>query len=164
MAILGFELEEIARLLALLEANDLDAIEIQEGDRYLRIRSSRRKSSVPLGEQTEFPPALRSLPAAGRNALRPAEARIRPDTLPADQIALVSPMMGVFYRSDKPGTPPLVDVGERVSVGQTIGIIEAMKVFSEIPAEHSGTVLAVLGEDGQLVQTGEALVILRKDA
>ena len=82
--------------------------------------------------------------------------------MPEDHLPLVSPMVGVFYRSGKPGDPPLVEIGQVVAKDQPIGIIEAMKIFSEIPAEHSGIVVAVPAEDGQLVEAGTPLVILRK--
>jgi acetyl-CoA carboxylase biotin carboxyl carrier protein len=82
----------------------------------------------------------------------------------AGEIALVSPMVGVYYRSGKPGDPPLVEVGQVVVRDQPIGIIEAMKIFSEIPAEHGGTVVAVPAQDGQLVQAGTPLVIVKTQA
>ncbi len=71
-------------------------------------------------------------------------------------------MMGMFYRSEKPGGPPLVSVGQSVSIGQAIGIIEAMKIFSEVLAEHAGVVVAVPATDGELVHAGAPLVVLRK--
>ncbi len=72
-------------------------------------------------------------------------------------------MMGVFYRAEKAGAAPLVNVGDRVSIGQTVGILEAMKVFSEFKAEHAGIIASIPAQDGQLVQAGAPLVVLRKD-
>jgi len=67
----------------------------------------------------------------------------------------------MFYRAEKPGGPPLVTVGQHVSIGQIIGIIEAMKIFSEVLAEHAGVVIAVPAQDGQLVHAGAPLIVLR---
>ena len=164
MAILGFELEEIAQLLVLMEANKLDQILIEEDDRFLRIRGPRqpKKTVVKQAKQTEevtFPVA-RQQPRPKAIAAAPNPSV--PKELPTDQVALVSPMVGMYYHSDKPGSPPFVRVGDSVSVGQTIGLIEAMKIFSEIPAEHGGTVVALPAKDGQLVQAGTPLIILRK--
>jgi acetyl-CoA carboxylase biotin carboxyl carrier protein len=70
-------------------------------------------------------------------------------------------MGGVFYRSPSPDTAPYVEVGDRVEVGQTIGIIEAMKVFSEVPSEHAGTVLELAAKNGSLVRQGDPLIYLK---
>jgi len=82
---------------------------------------------------------------------RSAEALAVPK---ADQVALDSPMVGIFYRSPKPGSPSFIEVGQYVSVGQIIGMIEAMKTFSNVEAEHSGTVVSFPAKDGELVQMG----------
>ncbi len=91
-----------------------------------------------------------------------AHAHTQPDepALP-EGIPLVSPISGSFYRAPKPGEPPFVEVGEVIEVGQTIGIIMAMKVMSEIPAEVAGEVVAILPEDAALVDAGETLIIVR---
>ena len=173
MAILGFELEEIARLLALMESQQWDELILQEENRSLRIRGPRPKSpdasfatftAIPPQTTETAPqqtPVRRALPPGRRSTDKAAST---PAARPENQIALESPMVGVFYRADSPGAAPMIKVGDHISVGQTYGIIEAMKIFSELPAEHAGVVVAVLGKDGQLVQTGEPLVILQKEA
>jgi len=166
MAILGFDVEEIARLLALMESGDLDEIEWEEANRYLKVASVRRpeaQSASPLHAshpQTHVtgriaPPRRQSAQKAiGQAPIEPAE----------DEIALVSPMVGVYYRAGKPGDPPLVEIGQLIAKDQPIGIIEAMKIFSEIPAEQGGVIVAIPAKDGQLVQAGTPLVILKKQA
>jgi len=74
--------------------------------------------------------------------------------------AILSPLVGIFYRSSSPDTPPFVEVGDRVEVGQTIGIVEAMKVFNEITADRAGTVSAITADNGKLVQVDQPLVLL----
>jgi acetyl-CoA carboxylase biotin carboxyl carrier protein len=164
MAILGFELEEIARLLALVEAQGLDELVVEEEGRYLRIRGPRKAKSArvvvhesaPLASAPRQPVEQRALPRP------PAPAAATAPT-PEDQIALTSPMVGIFYRAEKPGAPPLVKVGDHIAVDQTVGVIEAMKVFSEFKSEHAGTVISIPAQDGHLVQTGAPLIILKKD-
>ncbi|MGV3614952.1 MAG: acetyl-CoA carboxylase biotin carboxyl carrier protein [Fimbriimonas sp.] len=73
---------------------------------------------------------------------------------------VTSPMTGIFYGSPSPSSPPFVKEGESVSAGQTIGLIEAMKVFNEIPSPISGTVTKIAAESGQLVQPGDPLIII----
>jgi acetyl-CoA carboxylase biotin carboxyl carrier protein len=171
MAILGFELEEIARLLALMEAQDLDELIIEEEGRSLRLRGPRRQKTTYVVETPPAPESRaphHSVPHAPRHAQpktihASANGAGASSELPVGQIALASPMVGVFYRSDKPGAAPFINVGEHVAVNQTIGIIEAMKVFSEVPADHAGTVVAIPAQDGQLVQAGTPLVILQRE-
>jgi acetyl-CoA carboxylase biotin carboxyl carrier protein len=75
---------------------------------------------------------------------------------------VTSPAMGVYYTSPSPGSPPFVQVGDTVSSGQTIGLIEAMKVFNEVPCPISGRVVEVVAENGQLVQSGDVLLRVGK--
>jgi acetyl-CoA carboxylase biotin carboxyl carrier protein len=161
MAILGFELEEIARLIALVEEGDLDEIILEEEGRKLRIRGRRAQQQVVV--QAAAPPAT----VLHSPALLPAPPRKAADkaTPPADEgtAALVSPMVGVFYRAGKPGDPPLIEVGQRITLKQPVGLIEAMKTYSEVLAEHAGVVVAIPAKDGVLVHEGTPLVIVKQD-
>ncbi|RYX82375.1 acetyl-CoA carboxylase biotin carboxyl carrier protein [bacterium] len=94
-----------------------------------------------------------SAPVASAAAAPKAEENLVP---------VESPMVGVFYRSPSPADPPFVEVGDRVEVGQTIGLVEAMKVFNEITAESGGIVAKINVESGQLVETGAPLIMLRR--
>ena len=164
LAILGFELEDVARLIALMEAQGLDEMVYQEGDRYLRIRGPRSPKAPNMISRPALepaPPAQRAI-APPRREKKKAGKDAAPTAPTLDQIALTSPMVGVFYRSSQPGQPSFVEVGQTVALKQPIGMIEAMKVFSVIEAEHAGVVAAIPAQDGKLVQAGEALVILRK--
>ena len=168
MAIFGFELEEIARLIALVDTQDLDEFIYEEEGRYLRVRGPR---SAPAPAAIVMPSAVAVAPAAPLpTAPRPAARRSGSSNTPppaavpaANEVALESPMVGVFYRAEKPGAPPLVNVGDRISVGQVVGVLEAMKVFSEFKAEHAGILASVPVQDGQLVQAGTPLFILRTE-
>ncbi len=169
MAIFGFELEEIARLIALVDTQDLDEFIYEEEGRYLRVRGP-RPAPLPAAAPVVLPSAAFAAAVPLRAAPRPAARRsASPAAKPnaavpaADEIALESPMVGVFYRAEKPGAPPLVNVGDRISVGQVVGVLEAMKVFSEFKAEHAGVIASIPAPDGQLVQAGTALFLLKKE-
>ena len=83
-----------------------------------------------------------------------------PPSRAATTVALESPMVGVFYRSAAPEDPPFISVGDIIRVGQPIGLIEAMKVYSEVPAEAAGRVVDIPVDNGKLVQHGQPLVII----
>lgn len=168
MALLGYDLDELARLLAMMDDSGLDELILEEDERSLKLRGPRRAKPVAYVPAAPAPSAhtgtVLSLPppakTGGKTHAAPSSGVA---TEPGEgQISLTAPMVGVFYRSDKPGGAPFISVGQHVSVGQTIGIIEAMKVFSEIPAESAGIVVAVPAQDGQLVQAGSPLFILQE--
>ena len=170
MAIFGFELDEIARLIALVDTQDLDEFIYEEEGRYLRVRGP-RPAPLPAAAPVVLPTAAFAAAVPPQPAPRPAARRsASPGAKPpaaavpaADEVALESPMVGVFYRAEKPGAPPLVNVGDRISVGQVVGVLEAMKVFSEFKAEHGGVIASIPAQDGQLVQAGTALFVLKKE-
>lgn len=161
MAILGFELEEIARLIALVEEGDLDEIILEEEGRKLRIRGPRSQqiivSQAPAAPT--YAPQMPALPPAPRTP----SAQSAPPAPEAGTVALVSPMVGVFYRASKPGDPPLIEVGQRIALKQPVGLIEAMKTYSEVLAEHAGIVVSIPAKDSVLVYDGTPLVIVKPD-
>ncbi len=165
MAILGFEFDEIARVISLLETSGLEEIVWEEENRYLTaVSKSTAPASLPLSRnftpQALPPPvAQRALPRKPKTA---AASSGKTAALALDQVALESPMVGVFYRSGKPSDPPFIEVGQTVVKGQVVGILEAMKIFSEVEAEHSGVAVSCPAKDGQLVQAGTPLIILKR--
>ena len=163
MAILGFEFEEIERIIALMETSGLEEIFWEEGDRSIKVSAPRIANSLPAPVKQVA--GMQAAPNRARLEPRPSQKAIEATKTPQVQesgVALVSPMVGVFYRSGKPGDPPLVEIGQAVAKGQVVGILEAMKIFSEVEAEHSGIVLSCPAKDGQLVQAGTPLIILKR--
>jgi acetyl-CoA carboxylase biotin carboxyl carrier protein len=137
----------IRELAALLDETNLTEIEIERTG--LRVRIARNVSiaaAVPAGYQT-------LAPAAAAPAAATADVSKHPGMVP-------SPMVGTVYWASEPGAKPFVDVGTKVSVGQTLLIIEAMKTMNQIPSPRAGTVTQILIEDGQPVEFGEPLVII----
>ena len=156
MADLGFELEEIARLLELVESRDLNELIVKDGGRRIHIRGASYTHKMRNMIPTDILP---SVVTQNRGQLPPASV----STLSDNRKVVESPMIGVFYRAAGPDSPSFVDVGDHVTVGQTIGMMEAMKVFSEIPSEVEGIVAEICAENGQLVHTGEPLLYLNLD-
>jgi acetyl-CoA carboxylase biotin carboxyl carrier protein len=138
--------EKLTLLADAIAGTTVTEIELRDGDRVLRLRR-RAQQGVPavphLAAAPETPPA--------EEPRDPAEATI----------GVMSPLAGVFYASPSPTSPPFVQVGETVSVGQVVCIVEAMKVFNEIKAEVGGTVVEIPPKNGQLVKKGDPLVRLR---
>jgi acetyl-CoA carboxylase biotin carboxyl carrier protein len=139
----------IRELALLLDETNLTEIEVERAG--LRVRVARNVSivaSVPAGYQpTAAPAAAAVTPAAV------ADLAKHPGVVP-------SPMVGTAYWASEPGAKPFIEVGSKVSVGQTLLIIEAMKTMNQIPSPRAGTVTQILVEDGQPVEFGEPLVII----
>ncbi len=146
------DIRKIKKLIEMLEESNLAEIEIREGEEAIRIsRVSSVTTAVPA------PPAAPLAAAAAAPA--PAEPTATESAMPAGHV-IVSPMVGTFYRAPSPGGNPFVEVGSRVNVGDTLCIIEAMKMLNEIEADRAGTVRAILKENGQPVEYGEALFVI----
>ncbi|MGI9350313.1 MAG: acetyl-CoA carboxylase biotin carboxyl carrier protein [Rhizobiaceae bacterium] len=141
----------IRDLAELLTETDLSEIEVEQDD--MRIRLSRTSSVQPV--QVHAPVATvptATAPAAASEPVTDAGSK------PAGNVP--SPMVGTAYHSPAPGADPFVKVGDKVNQGDTIMIIEAMKTMNQIPAPKSGTVKAILVEDGQPVEFGEQLLMI----
>lgn len=149
------DIRKIKKLIEMLEESGLAEIEIREGEESIRI--SRASPAAPA---TEHAPA----PAAPNASADAAPAPIAAPTPPESKIppghVVASPMVGTFYRASSPGTPPFVEIGSRVNPGDTLCIIEAMKMLNEIEADRAGVVQAILKENGQPVEYGEALFVI----
>ncbi len=142
-------LEEIRELVRIVSEADIAELEIETGTLRVAIRKGRQNAASP-------PPA----PAAQAQA--PAEAH--PEPTPPRWIPVTAPMVGTFYRAPAPDAPPFVNEGDRVSAGQTVCIIEAMKMFNEIPAEVTGRVVRILVENGVPVEYGQPLMLIEPEA
>ncbi len=150
-----FEVRKIRRLVELMKEHDLSEIDLQQGEVRIQLRRSCAGGGVVVG-----PPAANILPAAVSAPAPPAPESTAPgaDAADAKGFALIkSPMVGTFYAAPDPDSPPFVKVGDHVGPETTVCIVEAMKVFNQIPAEVSGRILAVLVENGAPVEYGQPL-------
>jgi acetyl-CoA carboxylase biotin carboxyl carrier protein len=144
-----FDKDLIRELAALLDETGLTEIEIEHEGRRIRVA---RNVGPKAGA---FAADLASPDSTTRGGTRPEEIIAHPGTV-------TSPMVGTAYRSPEPGATPFVEIGSRVTAGQTLVIIEAMKTMNQIPSPRAGTVIAILVEDGQPVEYGEPLAVIEQ--
>ncbi len=151
------DLRKIKKLIDLLEESNLAELEIKEGEEVVRL------SRVPKGGVTvAAAPVVQAAPVAAAPvaaAAAPAEAAPADAGLPAGHV-VKAPMVGTFYASASPGAPAFVKVGQQVKAGETLGIIEAMKMFNQIEADVAGTVKAILLENGQPVEFDQPMFVI----
>lgn len=146
------DIRKVKKLIELLEESGIAEIEINEGEESVRI--SRYSTSAPAAP-VQYAPAPAAAPAP---VAAPAVAEAA-DTTPSGH-AVKSPMVGTYYSAASPGAKNFINVGDSVAEGDTICIIEAMKILNQIEADKSGVVKAILVENGQPVEFGQPLVII----
>ena len=147
------DLRKLKTLIDLVSESNVSELEITEAEGKVRIVKSSGAPFVMQQPAVAMVAAPVLAPAAG------ASAALAADAAPAGH-AVKSPMVGTFYRSSSPGAKPFVDVGSVVKEGETICIIEAMKILNEIEADKSGTITKILSENGQAVEYGQPLFII----
>ena len=155
------DIRKVKKLIELLEESAISEIEIKEGEESVRIS---RANSAPVYAPPAPPlPAAAAAPplAAPAAAAIPAAAPEAPAAEPeVDGTVVNSPMVGTYYAAPSPGAPAFVKVGQSIKPGDTICIVEAMKILNQIEAEVGGVVKKLLVEDGQPVEFGEPLMIV----
>ncbi|MDJ0805637.1 MAG: acetyl-CoA carboxylase biotin carboxyl carrier protein [Gammaproteobacteria bacterium] len=139
------DIRKVKKLIELLEESDVAEIEIHEGE-----------ESVRISRQASLPVAAQPVPVAPT----PAPAPAVPETEMIQGHAVKSPMVGTFYRSPSPGSKSFVEEGQQVAVGDTLCIIEAMKILNQIESDKAGTIKKILVENGQPVEYNEPLFII----
>ena len=140
----------IRELALLLDETSLTEIEIERAGLRLRVA---RNISIAASMPASYQPAVAASQPAAAASVDAADIAKHPGVVP-------SPMVGTAYWASEPGAKPFIEVGSKVSVGQTLLIIEAMKTMNQIPSTRAGTVTQILVEDGQPVEFGEPLVII----
>jgi acetyl-CoA carboxylase biotin carboxyl carrier protein len=145
------DLRKLKTLIDLVSESNVSELEITEAEGKVRIVKS---SGAPVMLMQQPGMVAQQVPAAAPVAAAPAP--VEPAPVPAGH-AVKSPMVGTFYRSSSPGAKPFVEIGATVKEGDTICIIEAMKILNEIEADKSGTVTKVMCENGQAVEYGQPL-------
>ena len=150
------DLRKIKTLIDLLEQSGISELEVKEGEESVRIARHPTGANAPIMTYAP-PPALPAMPAAAPAAAAPAAAPAKPAS---KGHAVKSPMVGTFYRAPSPGAKPFVEVGQTVKQGQTLCIIEAMKMLNQIESDVSGTVTEILSENGQPVQFDQPLFMV----
>ena len=149
------DIRKVKKLIELLEESGIAEIEIHEGEESVRISRASAAGPIAAAPVAVAPPPTPT-PAAVAEAAAPA-----PEV--AEEITghtVKSPMVGTFYRAPSPGAKPFVETGQQVAVGDTLCIIEAMKLLNQIEADRAGTIKAILGENGQPVEYGQPLFVI----
>jgi acetyl-CoA carboxylase biotin carboxyl carrier protein len=149
------DLRKLKTLIELVETSGIAELEIQEGEE--RVRITRAHGAGANGVPIAAIPQVVTIPAAGAPA-PPVPAEAPPPV--AEGHVVKSPMVGTFYRAATPGAKPFVEVGDSVTEGQALCIIEAMKLMNEIEADKTGVVKAILTENGQPVEFGQPLFVI----
>jgi acetyl-CoA carboxylase biotin carboxyl carrier protein len=146
------DIRKIKKLIEIIEESGIAEIEIKEGEEFVRIS---RYSAAPA------PVAYAPQPMAAHVA---ASAAAAPASTASEEIIsghiVKSPMVGTFYRSATPGAKPFIDVGQKVQAGDTLCIIEAMKILNQIEADKSGTITKILVENAEPVEYGQPLFVI----
>lgn len=143
------DIRKVKKLIELLEESDITELEIKEGEESVRIS---RICSAAVAAPVAAVPLAAAAPTAA-----PAEAAAEPEI--ADH-AIKSPMVGTFYRSPSPEASPFVEVGQTIKKGDPVCIVEAMKMMNQIEADKSGTVTAILVEDGEPVEFDQPMITI----
>jgi acetyl-CoA carboxylase biotin carboxyl carrier protein len=150
-----FDVRKVRKFIELMNEHDLAEIDLRQGDQRLRLRRGPETVTVATAPAMPMASAAASVPASGT----PASGAKGPAGGAEDSSAVLirSPMVGTFYSSASPEAPPFVKIGDQVGPETTVCIVEAMKVFNEIPAECSGRIVAALAQNGDAVEFGQPL-------
>ena len=150
------DLRKLKTLIDLVEASDISELELTEGEEKVKIsrQNNKAQSLVPVNYvQQPIQPPVNQQPQA-----QTEEPLSKVDTTTIDnKDAITSPMVGTFYRSASPDSAPFIDIGSTVKKGETLCIIEAMKILNEIESDKEGTISKILIENGQPVEFGQPL-------
>lgn len=153
------DIRSIRKLIEIVEQSDIAEIEIKEGEHNIRI--SRSKEPVMMQAPTQMAyQATAPAPAPAAPAAAATETAAPAEAAEVSGHSITSPMVGTFYNAPSPDASPFVNVGDQVSVGDTLCIIEAMKIMNPIEADVSGTVKKVMVQNAEPVEFGQALFII----
>ncbi|EMA2414181.1 acetyl-CoA carboxylase biotin carboxyl carrier protein [Vibrio vulnificus] len=152
------DIRKIKKLIELVEESGIAELEISEGEESVRISRHGQMMAAPAPMHYAAAPVAQPAPVAAA-PVATAEAAPAAAAVPAGH-QVISPMVGTFYRSPSPDAKAFIEVGQSVTAGQTLCIVEAMKMMNQIEADKSGVVTAILVEDGQPVEFDQPLVVI----
>jgi acetyl-CoA carboxylase biotin carboxyl carrier protein len=155
------DIRKVKKLIELLEESNIDEIEIAEGEESIRISRTSRLAAAAAQQMPMYAPAPQyAAPAPAAPAEQPAA--VAAPAAPAEPAghAVKSPMVGTFYASPSPTSAAFVEVGSKVNAGDTVCIVEALKMMNQIEADKSGTVTAILAENGEPVEFDQPLITI----
>ncbi|EKT59949.1 acetyl-CoA carboxylase biotin carboxyl carrier protein [Providencia sneebia] len=155
------DIRKIKKLIELVEESGISELEISEGEESVRISRISAASQVMAAPQQFYSAPVAAPQAALANAVAPAQDAVAAVSAPAiSGHSVRSPMVGTFYRAPSPEAKPFVEIGQTVSVGDPLCIVEAMKMMNQIEADKAGVVKAILLQNGDAVEFDEPLVVI----
>lgn len=156
------DLKVIKKILNLIEESDVNEVSIEEGDFRIKVKKRSESEFQPMQQMPVQYPASAAPPAQQQQAQAPSseEAPEETESKRAEGDVVKSPIVGTFYRAPSPDSDSFVNVGDKVEKGQTLCIVEAMKIMNEIESEYSGEVKEILVEDGEPVEYEQPLYII----
>ena len=152
------DIRKVKKLIELLEESNIGEIEIKEGEESVRISRHGAQQAAPVAYAAPAPVAAAPATAAPAPAEAPAAEAAAPAAAPVADNAVLSPMVGTFYRAPSPEAPSFIEVGQTVRVGDVLCIVEAMKMMNQIEADRAGTVTAIHVENGEAVEFDQPLI------
>ena len=154
------DIRKVKKLIELLEESNIGEIEIKEGEESVRISRHGNQPAAPVAYAAPAPaaPAPVAAPAAAHAPAEAAPEAAAPAAAPVADNAVLSPMVGTFYRAPSPDAASFVEVGQTVRVGDVLCIVEAMKMMNQIEADRAGTVTAIHVENGEAVEFDQPLI------
>ena len=152
------DIRKVKKLIELLEESNIGEIEIKEGEESVRISRHGNQPAAPVAYAAPAPAPAVAPAAAPAPSEAPAPEAAAPAAAPAADNAVLSPMVGTFYRAPGPEAPSFVEVGQTVRVGDVLCIVEAMKMMNQIEADRAGTVTAIHVENGEAVEFDQPLI------
>jgi len=155
------DIRKIKKLIELVEESGISELEISEGEESVRISRAPANTGYPMMQQAYAAPMYQPQPQPGlSNAVAPAAPAEAPAAAEISGHIVRSPMVGTFYRTPSPDAKAFIEVGQKVNAGDTLCIVEAMKMMNQIEADKTGVVKAILVENGQPVEFDEPLVVI----
>jgi acetyl-CoA carboxylase biotin carboxyl carrier protein len=152
------DIRKVKKLIELLEESGVAEIEIREGEESVRI--SRYGASPSVTHYVQAPGGAGQVAAPAASPAGPTAAVAASDPVADQERTVTAPMVGTFYASAAPGSKPFVEVGTEVRVGQTLCIIEAMKMMNQIESDKSGRIASILAKNGEPVEFGQPLFVI----
>lgn len=153
------DIRKIKKLIELVEESGITELEVSEEEGTVRI-SRAAPAAAPAAVQYAVAPQALVAPAAVAAATPAVAAAVEPEAVDVSGHAVLSPMVGTFYRSPSPEAKPFVEVGQTVSIGDALCIVEAMKMMNRIESDKAGTIKAILVNDGEAVEFDQKLFII----
>lgn len=158
------DLKLIKNILDLISNSEVDEVSIEEGDFKIKVKKTGTVEHVTYSQPSHQPaPFSQAVQATSIPAPAATESAPVPAVVPASGETVKSPIVGTYYSAPSPDSDPFIKVGDKVQKGQTLCIIEAMKIMNEIESEFSGTIVEILVSDAQAVEFDQPLFIIKKD-